>query len=63
MRRAAAVLAVMCCLTGCVSMGAPEVIVPETVTLEAGTSVRHEVGETPARVNTVLGRVQWRLRR
>lgn len=61
--KAATLLALALCLTGCVSMGAPEAIVPETVTLEAGTSVRHEVGETPARVNTVLGRVQWRLRR
>jgi hypothetical protein len=37
--------------------------VPETVTIKAGTAVRHEIGETPSRINTVAGEATWRLRK
>lgn len=52
-------LAVWCLLlTGCTSVACPK-----TVGLEAGTSVRHEVGESPAKVNTVAVKVLWELRK
>jgi len=46
-------------LTGC---AANPKAVPETVALEAGTSVRHEVGESAAKINTVNVKAVWRLR-
>jgi len=36
--------------------------IPETVALEGGTSVRHEVDQPAVKQNTALVRVLWRLR-
>lgn len=36
--------------------------VPETISLEGGTSVRHEIDQPAVRQNTALVRVLWRLR-
>lgn len=36
--------------------------IPETIGIEAGTTARHEVGESPIRINTVNVKAQWRLR-
>lgn len=44
-------------LTGCASRA-----IPETIALEAGTSVRHDMGETPTQINTVNVKALWRLR-
>jgi len=45
-------------LTGCAS-----VAVPKTVQMEAGTGVRHEVGESPVKTNTAIIRATWELRK
>jgi len=36
--------------------------VPKTVGLEAGTGIRHEVGESPVKTNTVAVKILWELR-
>ncbi len=36
---------------------------PKTVQLEAGTGVRHEVGESPIKTNTAIVRATWELRK
>jgi len=36
---------------------------PKTVQLEAGTVVRHEVGESAVRNNTAIVRATWELRK
>lgn len=46
-------------LTGC-ALG-PKAI-PETIALEGGTSVRHEIDQPAVKQNTALVRVLWRLR-
>jgi len=45
-------------LTGCASVACPK-----TVQLEAGTVVRHEVGESAVRNNTAIVRATWELRK
>lgn len=45
-------------LSGCAS-----VAVPKTVQVEAGTTVRHEVGESAVKANTALIRATWELRK
>lgn len=39
------------------------VAVPKTVQVEAGTGVRHEVGESPVKTNTAIIRATWELRK
>lgn len=46
-------------LTGC-TLG-PKAI-PETISLEGGTSVRHEVDQPAVKQNTAIVKVLWRLR-
>lgn len=46
-------------LTGC-ALG-PKAI-PETISLEGGTSVRHEIDQPAVKQNTALIKVLWRLR-
>ena len=46
------------CLVGCQSVACPK-----TVQLEAGTVVRHEVGESAVRNNTAIVRATWELRK
>lgn len=36
--------------------------IPETISLEGGTSVRHEVDQPAVKQNTALVKVLWRLR-
>jgi len=36
--------------------------VPETIAIEAGTTVRHDVGEAPSKINTAIVKALWRLR-
>ena len=45
-------------LSGCQSVACPR-----TVQMEAGTGVRHEVGESPVRNNTAAIKVMWELRK
>lgn len=46
-------------VTGC-TLG-PKAV-PETISLEGGTSVRHEVDQPAVKQNTALVKVLWRLR-
>ena len=39
------------------------VATPKTIALEAGTSVRHDVGDSPTKVNTVAIKALWELRK
>ena len=43
--------------------GCSSVAVPRTIALEAGTGMRHEVGEPAIQTNTVIVRMQWELRK
>ena len=45
-------------LAGCASVACPK-----TVQVEAGTGVRHEVGESAVRNNTAIVRATWELRK
>lgn len=36
--------------------------IPETIALEGGTSVRHEIDQPSVKQNTALIKVLWRLR-
>ena len=55
-------------LPGCVtvhSVSRPPPVsawVPETIALEGGTSVRHEIDQPAVKQNTALVKVLWRLR-
>jgi len=39
------------------------VATPKTIALEAGTSVRHDVGDVPSKVNTISLKALWELRK
>ena len=39
------------------------VATPKTIALEAGTSVRHDVGDVPSKVNTISLNALWELRK
>jgi len=45
-------------LSGCASVACPK-----TVQVEAGTGVRHEVGESPVKTNTAIVRATWEFRK
>ena len=46
-------------LTGCASTGAH---IPETIVLNTGTSIKHEQGDLPTKVNTLNVNITWRLK-
>lgn len=46
-----------CLLAGCAAA------VPKTVQMKAGTGIRHEIGESPVKTNTVGVKVLWELKK
>lgn len=46
-------------LAGCVPAGRH---IPETIVLNTGTSIKHEQGDLPTKVNTLNVNITWRLK-
>lgn len=45
-------------LSGCSTLA-----IPETVTMELGTSVRHDAGEVPTQINSAIIKGTWRFKK